>query len=115
MFVPQDSFTVKLEWLNDCRFESREYSFGHFIVSINDTPQMPATDQHWMIYVLPPSKLVPSELAPSDLARSEFDPSELDPRDTPDSTFLMKTSVSSHKIKGGERILFWYRSSVFSI
>ncbi|EFX87209.1 cobalamin-binding-like protein [Daphnia pulex] len=76
------------------RFETREYSFGHYIVSINNTPELSTTDQRWMIYVLPASDHLPT--------------------DKPDSKFLMKTSVSSYKIRGGESILFWYQSSIQS-
>nr|CAH0110979.1 unnamed protein product [Daphnia galeata] len=93
--VPVDSTVYESLLLAEAkgllRFETREFSFGHYIVSINNTTEV--AEQRWMIYVLPSNELVPISTQP-------------------ESKLLMKTSVSSYNIKGSERILFWYQSSI---
>lgn len=35
-----------------CRFESREYSFGHYVVSISNIAETESGNR-WMVYVIP--------------------------------------------------------------
>ncbi|XP_057380179.1 uncharacterized protein CG3556-like [Daphnia carinata] len=72
------------------RFETREYSFGHYLLSINNTSEVyDASNVHqgWVIYILPSAA-----------------------QGKPDAKYQMKKSISSYRITSGDGILFWYRN-----
>ena len=77
---------------NNIMFETKEFSFGHYVTSINNITELDQSPGYrWMIYILP--SRVPTENM------------------TPTQEFMLKTSVSSHQLKKGERVLFWYRQA----
>uniref|UniRef100_A0A0N8EDF1 Uncharacterized protein n=1 Tax=Daphnia magna TaxID=35525 RepID=A0A0N8EDF1_9CRUS len=72
------------------RFETREYSFGHYLLSINNTSEVADVSnvqQGWVIFILPSAD-----------------------HGKPEAKYQMKKSVSSYQISSGDCILFWYRN-----
>ncbi|KAI9557916.1 cobalamin-binding-like protein [Daphnia sinensis] len=73
------------------RFETKEYSFGHYLLSINNTSEVydaSNVQQGWVIFIFPSADVVHK----------------------PDAKYQLKKSVSAYKITSGDRILFWHRN-----
>ena len=74
----------------EIQFKTKEFSFGHYVTSIYNITEFDQSPLHrWIIYLLP------SEASTLD--------------QIPKQEFMLKTSISSHHLKKGERVLFWYR------
>jgi hypothetical protein len=82
---------LKAQKDKEIQFKTKKLYLGHYVTTINNITELDQLPLHrWMIYLLPSKVSTSLDL-------------------TPNQEYMLKTSITSHHLKQGGRVLFWYR------